>query len=931
MNRPNLYHGVACTTLALLCAPSAHAQTTPDEETEIVVTGIRASQKQAIAVKRDAVNSVDAIASEDLGKMPDQNVAESLQRVPGITIDRNRGVGNGVTVRGLGPQFNTVTVNGRVIATVGAGREFDFSILPSELISGAEVYKSPQANINGASIGATVNIKTLRPLDQEAGLQGGGSVHAYLAELSDKTTPQAAGYFTWKNEAGRFGVSGVVTYDKKEERTDNFFPGASSSPRSFDDGYYGAVGNDAGGNLCVGSVTGGVCSPRIADDVTLFRGVDMYHNFANQVEISERERIGGNLTLQYAVSDNLRLTFDALLSKEDHHFHNSSIVTDFSGGTLTDQVVVGGVDTTELVAGHTRTVHVGGTAMAETFQGGTIDEIVEDRPQESLVSVYGFRADWNNGPLSASFDGSVSKAEYRDPRGNFTTVRLKDMDFTYDRANGTPVTDFSTSGPFSPAATDVSHRNAHYVSTQGLNYDDTINDARFEVSWDDDGAVALFGGLGYSDRTKDTEGFSTPNACAYCGSDVILPASLFRVTHYDWMGDVNADTERQWVDYDTDALIAAMIEANTSANPALHNGSFELPVPNPAGSSSVEEKVSLAYMMAQFKGDLGSMPLAVNAGVRFEKTNFTSQGASQTVLSAVPNGTGQNVIVLSDVVPVNLSGDYTDILPSLNVRLNLTDELVLRTGASRVISRPTLTDLSPAQSITSNPGNERISRGNPDLLPFRASQIEAGLEWYYDDLSILSGTFFYKSIDSFITRGVSRQQVDQVSFIIDEPVNGKGASVNGLEVSYQTVFQNLPGPFDGLGTQISYTYTDSDADYANEAVPGASHYTLAGLSHNSYTVVGFYEKGPLQARLSYTWRDEYLVAPQTQTGVPEFADKYDQLDFGIQFSVTPNVILTADAINLTDSYEFHYANVVLNTQEYRTVGRRFSVGARMKF
>jgi TonB-dependent receptor len=282
-------------------------------------------------------------------------------------------------------------------------------------------------------------------------------------------------------------------------------------------------------------------------------------------------------------------------------------------------------------------------------------------------------------------------------------------------------------------------------------------------------------------------------------------------------------------------------------------------------------------------------------------------------------------------VPVSLSGDYTDILPSLNVRLNLTDDLVLRTGASRVISRPTLTDLSPAQSITSNPGNERIARGNPDLLPFRASQIEAGLEWYYDDLSILSGTFFYKSIDSFITRGVSRQQVDQVSFIIDEPVNGKGASVNGLELSYQTVFKNLPAPFDGLGTQISYTYTDSDADYSNEARPGAAHYTLQGLSHNSYTVVGFYEKGPLQARLSYTWRDQYLVAPQTQTGVPEFADNYDQLDAGVQFNVTPNVILTADAINLTDSYEFHYANVTQNTQEYRTVGRRYSVGVRMKF
>src|SRR5688572_16799217 len=333
MKRSHLYHVAAYTVSALCCAPAANAQAASDVQAEVVVTGIRASQKQAIDVKRDAVNSVDAIASEDLGKMPDQNVAESLQRVPGITIDRNRGVGNGVTVRGLGPQFNTVTVNGRVIATVGSGREFDFTILPSELISGAQVYKSPQANLNGASIGATINVTTLRPLDQEIGLRGGASVHGYLAELSDSTTPSAAGYFTWKNDAGRLGVSAVVTYDKKEERTDNFFVGASSSPRSFDDGYYGSVGTDSGGNLCVGSLNAGVCSPRIANNVTLFRDVDMYHNFINQVEISERERIGGNLTVQFDVSENLRLTFDAMASHEDHYMHSSGIVTDFSGGT----------------------------------------------------------------------------------------------------------------------------------------------------------------------------------------------------------------------------------------------------------------------------------------------------------------------------------------------------------------------------------------------------------------------------------------------------------------------------------------------------------------------------------------------------------------------------------------------------------------------
>src|SRR5436305_10069159 len=219
--------------------------------------------------------------------------------------------------------------------------------------------------------------------------------------------------------------------------------------------------------------------------------------------------------------------------------------------------------------------------------------------------------------------------------------------------------------------------------------------------------------------------------------------------------------------------------------------------------------------MGESHSHLGEMSLAINAGFRVEITNFTSDGTGQTVLSARPNGTGQNVIVLSGLTPLHFGGHYTDVLPSVNARLHLTDTLILRSAASRVVSRPTLTDLSPAQSITSNPGNERITRGNPDLQPFRASQFELGLESYFNRDSIAAATVFYKSIDSFITRGVSTQLVDQVSFIVDQPVNGKGASVQGVELSYRTVLGRLPPPLDGLGTQVSYTYTDSNASYVN--------------------------------------------------------------------------------------------------------------------
>jgi len=934
MKKSHLWRGVALAVLAGTMPNGAFGQALSEQNTEAVtVSGYRQSIKAAIEIRRNSVNAVDAIASEDIGKMPDQNVAESLQRLPGITIDHNRGVGNGVTVRGFGPQFNTVTVNGRVVATTGAGREFDWELLPSELITGASVFKSPQANINGASIGATIDVRTLRPLDQQKGFQFGGSVRANYDEMSGLTTPAGAAYATWQSDDGRLGVALLLAYDAKSERTDNFFPGASSYPRSFDDGYYGDQILNSGGRAQVGNfLTPGVFTPRIdTSKVELFRGVDMYHNIATQVELDKRKRIGANLTVQYAATPDLLLTFDGFFSREQNHFHNSGLAVDFSGGTLINQVVSGGTDTTETVAGIPNVpVHVGGTAVSETFSNGTIDEIVEDRPQNFLTALGGVNATWTHGDFTVSADADISSAGNHDRWGTFQTVREKGDTFTYDRRTGSPVASLLVTNPAYPnAASDTTHRDAHYVGTEAQLLNDTLYEAKLDASWKTS-AVTLSAGLGWSHRKKGTDGFTQPNGCAYCGSDVILPANIFTVVPPTWMSGVNINTERSWLDWTPGALINAMKDANVHANPALHSGNYQDAVADPAGSSNVQETVSLGYLMSEFNGALGSMPVAVNAGVRIEDTDFTSAGFGQTILSAVINKTGQELITLSPTVPISFGGHYTDILPSLNVRVNVLDDLIVRGAASRVISRPTLTDLSPAQSITSNPGNERISRGNPNLQPFRASQAEASVEWYYDADSLLSGTFFYKNIDSFITRGTSPQKVGDVTFIVDQPVNGKGASVKGVELSYRTTFTQLPYPFNGLGTELSYTYTDSDADYTNTAKV-TSHYTLQGLSKNSYTAVAFYELDPIQVRLSYTRRDTYLVTPQTQTGVPQFNHGYGQLDVGLQYNLTENFILTLDGSNLTDSAEWTYDNVVQNTGEYRITGRRFMAGVRAKF
>jgi iron complex outermembrane recepter protein len=244
------------------------------------------------------------------------------------------------------------------------------------------------------------------------------------------------------------------------------------------------------------------------------------------------------------------------------------------------------------------------------------------------------------------------------------------------------------------------------------------------------------------------------------------------------------------------------------------------------------------------------------------------------------------------------------------------------------MTRPTLEDLSPAQTILTNPGNEQITHGNPDLKPFRASQAEVGLEWYVNRLTALTAAVFYKNIDSFVAQTTTPQLVDQVTFQVTEPTNGKGATVKGAEFGYRQVFSWLPAPFDGFGAQASYTYVESDADYAN-AVSGTS-YGLEGLSKNSYSAVGFYEKYGLQARVAWTWRDKFLQLANGRNGLPLYFASYGQLDASLSYDITKNFSVTADALNLTSAKEFTYSVTPNQVFSYGETGRRYALGVRAR-
>ncbi|MCR6660601.1 MAG: TonB-dependent receptor [Asticcacaulis sp.] len=693
-----------------------------------------------------------------------------------------------------------------------------------------------------------------------------------------------------------FGVALSASYMDQEVRDDEFTIGAGHVYRSSTDSYYNA---------------GGVAGARLGPDVAPFTHISMPSNLSPFFFVRKKKMTGLNGSVQWKPAENLTLTLDTLYSKADITEDQTGLAYDFSGGTLVEQVVQGN------------------EAVYQRYTGGTVDQILQHDTRDVTTTMVGFNAAWKaTDTLTLSFDASTSKAQRRGKEdSDFTTIRRKNMDLWFDRRSGSPIYDYGFSSPnYANAATNPQGITAHYyIWGGGSDIDDKTNEFKLDAKWAPEGAVTLYAGLASEQRTKTITTNSMPfgQQCAYCGSDRVLPESLFSNTSMDFFSSHDGNIIRDWVAYDPIALIQQVKSFADQDGKAFAPGVFD-----PSGSSVVDEKVTIGYLMSDIRTEIGGMPLAINAGVRVEDTNYTSSGASRTVLSAAPNDAGQNIVTLSDVIPVSFDGHYTDILPSLNAKLNLTDDLLLRFAASRVMTRPTLSDLSPKLSIQTNPGNETIKHGNPDLQPFRASQIEGGLEWYFNRLSLLSFNAFYKNIDSFVTLGNTTEVVGPVTFAVTIPVNGKGAVVKGFELGYRQVFNNLPSPFDGLGTQVSYTYADSDARYTNGS---GITYTLEGLSKDSYSLVGFYEKYGFQARIAYTWRDKFLQLASGRNNEPEYFDAYGQLDAGVSYDINDHFTVYLDGLNLTDENEFIYSVTPDRTKEYRTTGKRISAGIRFRY
>jgi len=867
---------------------------------EIVVTGIRGSQMRALDAKRNSSSIMDAVAAEDLGKFPDQNISEALQRVPGVTIARKDGEGQFITVRGMGPEHNTVLLNGRVLATENDGREFSFDIIAAEAIVGAEIFKTPTASMLEGGIGSTVNLKTARPLDY-SGFKAVASAKALYDDASEQSTPQFTGFISNTFNNGQFGILGSFTYHEREFRTERAYTDGFEANRDLD------FDNDG--------------TPELT-------GVSFPSYYTQDVDESTRERKGGTLALQWEASNNLLLTLDGLYSKLDVDSNTRAIAWSVGPDLVTDA-----------------TVNANNTVdYFMTAPGARPTEFVTfSRPRFAETRQIGFNVEWfPSDRLAVVFD--VSDSEATDTITGEQTYFVgyfenPDRELIFNMGSGDDLPTYSNIGDLS----DLSLVKPTWFTLEGRDITDEASQASVDLEYDfgDMGVLtSIQAGMNFSDRKKSKDVAKTPSniQCIYCSwtgheYDGFMPTGI--TSMFDASGFLSGETGGQvqaWPTWDEASLMAFMLSDaglagirdpdlrdQAIADLAANGGVGVQPVPGTSGS--IEEETFGGFVQLNFEGDIGSRSWSGNLGVRYAQTDTLSRGTAQTIVSLDPvPGTNEVNVTFSEPVPVQERGSYDVWLPTSNFRLDVTDDLVWRVAVGKTITRPTLSHLLLDIDYNVRPTERNVRSGNPGLRPMLAWNYDTSLSWYIDEVSYLSVALFYKDLTDKWERQTEIIQIQGFDFFSNTPVNLASGDVTGFELAAQYSFSRLPSPFDGLGFQANYTDVTQTTD--GEELDQES---------TSYNLIAFYEKGRVQARIAYNYRDGYTASLAANRGQPKMIGDYGQWDASASYDIGDRLTVFAEALNLTNERSLESSIFKERLIELKDTGRRFSIGARMVF
>lgn len=945
---PNLKKRTALLGLALsgaMVAPaSVYAQDTgasasSDVLEEVVVTGIRSSLKRASDIKRSASGVVDAISAEDIGVFPDTNLAESLQRITGVSIDRSRGEGSKVTVRGLGPTFNLVTLNGRQMPTAnGDNRSFDFADLASEGIAGVQIYKSGNADVPTGGIGSTINIQTTKPLNSP-GLKSVVSlkaVHDTSTEKGDSLTPELSGIYSNTFANDTFGISISGSYQERDNGVNEATVGDYNN-------FLGSVNSDWGSNQGT-QQWGGL--PTNADQTNRPGDSDIYavpQSIGYEIAEFSRERLNGQLTMQWDATENLRATVDYTYSEVDFErtfnnysgwFNFGAQVTEYTDGPIASPLIY----------------QENGAATDFAMAAG------RDGTKTKNNSV-GLNLEWQvNDQLALEFDFHSSEAKSGASGNNGTSSQLAIASFTRDVTRGIfggdlPILELELARPLSANDMIVTGSVFDNKATK-MEIEQTTVRGTYELN---DASSVDFGvqltnvdnRSQFANVQRDTWGGTTqPGQIA----DLLTPANAGNA--FDQISN-GSDSRRQadYFTFDIDALAERTVALGATQSTGGDCGNGLCPSSDFTTDRITEEETTALYVQFNHDRSIGDVPVNIKFGLRYEETDVDSRALvptySSIAISCLDAGGNPTLDGCNEFTAVSsgqqdftrLTGQYDHILPNLDVKFDLTDQVVARVSYSETVTRPDYTDIQGGLTIDTllrvNGGNG--NRGNPALLPYESQNIDLSLEYYFGDVDYASIGYFTKDVSNFI--GISTLQ-DEVlfpglihpatgadaTFDVTAPVNQEEATIDGFEMAIQKTFGDS-----GFGVIANATFVDADVEFDNTSLE--TQFVVTGLS-DSANLIGFYENEKFQARLAYNWRDDFYTGgtgASSGTPGPNNIESFGQWDMSASYNVNDNLTIFVEGLNLTEETTRSYGRSTLQVIRAGQTGARYNFGVRYNF
>lgn len=913
------------TPVASDTAPPAEAPSDEDvsELEKIVVTGIRATQQTSTMVKRDSTVIMDALVNDEIGASPDLSVGETLERITGVTADRFKGSASEVSVRGLGPFLGFSTFNGREVSSGGSDRAVSFQQFPSEIVNGVEVYKTQRADFVEGGTSGIINLKTIRPLvygKKSFQVDVRGSYNDRAANVSGDDGLGFRGSFSavdqWDTGIGRIGAA--IGYSHIDSTAPEDYYSASSSFRPC---------NSI--NLNPTLTTGGNCGYNPTSTNPVYFVANQYGFRQLRTEDNRDALIAA---LQWRPNEDWDINLDLQASERQslEFRHDLSIAEGRRGITPVDLADNGAL---------------------RVWQGNSyLENVNTDRDRTEKYLGGGFNVEWRAlDILRLSADLSYSRTD-RDQVDFATRLRTNALvgpsgriPYTFDQTSNIPGVVFGK--PIDLDDPNIYSTNA-YARRHAEERDDEISALRFDGTLDVDRGLltTLQAGVRYSEHIRRSDPDADNNlesipadrtAAGQANCQLAFPQD-------DW-GHGSGTNISSWAVFDTRCLYRAFTGVDDLGFPTDSRSAADI---------DVKEDISAGYFLANFAGELGSLPFSGNIGLRAERTDISSRGfrGDYTVTNS-----GGNIVL--DPVPgsfetITIRHRSSELLPSFNVSFELRDDLLLRGAAYKALSRPNLEDMGAGRDfVLDNTGGTveeaiaGVSGGNPRLEPLLSNNYDLSLEWYANQGTSLALALYYKQLKAGIVPAFDN--VLNESFVIDGttyvvPVaqqtnSDRKRDLYGVEVSAQHAMTYLPAPFDGLGFIIGYNYADSNFEYADPSATDASNplrnFTepagILGLSKHSGSATVYYEGQDWSVRALYKYRSEYFKPFLLASN--RVAEGGGFLDLSADFRLTRQLQLKLSALNVLGNSQEMYRPVAGSTAESSYFGKTYFVGLRFRY